>query len=133
MQPLLASHLQKAVENVNCEEQRLLQQVEAHVHLDQPIDENAAHATRDLVTAQEPTGARNRVGDYYSYIGILCYNATRREYSLIMDGEFLLQFAHVVVDAGHVFAAQLRVVAVLTVDVGHVCRENRLGNRDLQR
>ena len=67
---MFSSNLQKAIENGNGEVQRLLQEVEAHVHLNQPINENAAHPARDLVTAQESTGVHASTGDIFR-------NATR--------------------------------------------------------
>ena len=47
-------HLQEAIENSNGEVERFLEQMKAHVNLNEPINENAAHFAGNIVAVKEP-------------------------------------------------------------------------------
>lgn len=95
----VTTNLQEPINDGSGEVEGFLQQVEAQVHLDQPVIQDGPHARVDLQALQE----------------------------LWLHTELHLQLMHVVIDVVDILAHQLGVVCILSVNVCNIGWQQLLG------
>lgn len=116
------SYLQETIQDGNCEVQRLLQQLEPGVNLDQPVDEQSPHACCDLVTLHV-VGSNGLLHLGTDSDETPHPQPQRRDTT---RGQNYLQVVKIIVDVFDVLRAELRLVGVMLIHILHGeqrCRE----------